>query len=73
MNRALNRAINSAFMDDYKLYAIEHWLREAEEHLDVQGGIPAIRAAPFWHYMEASLSPALLRISHGTSPLINIR
>lgn len=52
MNRALNRAINSAFMDDYKLYAIEHWLREAEPHLEADNPA-AIRSAPFWYYNEA--------------------
>lgn len=52
MNRALNRAISSAFMDDYKLYAIEHWLREAETHLEADGGIGAIRSAPFWYYHD---------------------
>jgi hypothetical protein len=33
MNKSLNRIVNSVFMDDYKIYAVEHWLREAEDHL----------------------------------------
>lgn len=52
MNRALNRAMNSAFMDDYKLYGIEHWLREAEQHLEVKGGIAEIRSSPFKYFND---------------------
>jgi hypothetical protein len=37
LNRSLNRIVNSAFMDDYKIYAVEHWLREAEPHLALIG------------------------------------
>lgn len=48
MNRALNRAISSTFMDDYKFYAVEHWLREAEPHMEASA--EEIRSSPFWHY-----------------------
>lgn len=51
MNRALNRIINTTFMDDYKMYAMEHWLREAEPHLNFD--VSEIRSAPFWVFEKA--------------------
>lgn len=48
MNRSLNRAINSVFMEDYKFYAVEHWLREAAPHLLATEG--EIKASPFFHF-----------------------
>lgn len=50
MNRALNRSINSIFMDDYKIYAVEHWLREAEPFLK---NSEYTKSAPFWAYHNA--------------------
>lgn len=47
MNRSLNRSINSLFMDDYKRYGVEHWLREAEPYLEARGGVKEIRSSPF--------------------------
>jgi hypothetical protein len=52
MNRALNRAIQSTFMDDYKLYAVEHWLSEALPHLKASES--EVRSAPFYHFNTAS-------------------
>jgi len=51
MNRALNRAIKSTFMDDYKMYAVEHWLAEATPYLKASEA--DIRSAPFWHFNNA--------------------
>lgn len=48
MNRALNRAINNTFMDDYKIYSVEHWLREAEPYLDASKN--EVRSSPFFHF-----------------------
>lgn len=45
MNRALNRVINSTFMDDYKIYTVEHWLREAAPYLNASEA--ELRSAPF--------------------------
>lgn len=52
MQRALNRAIKSTFMDDYKMMATEHWLREAEPYLKTRGAntIEEIRSSPFYHF-----------------------
>lgn len=52
MNRALNRAINSTFMDDYKIYAVEHWLTEAIPHLKASEN--EVRSSPFYHFNTAS-------------------
>lgn len=48
MNNAMNRIIHSTFMDDYKVYAVEHWLREAEDHLVADKS--EIRSSPFFHF-----------------------
>lgn len=48
MNRALNRAINSVFMDDYKQYAVQHWLQEAAPHLLTSQ--EELNASPFFHF-----------------------
>lgn len=53
MNRALNRIVNSVFMDDYKMYAVEHWLREAEPYLDSTRAKLA-RSSPFWVFNSAT-------------------
>lgn len=52
MNRALNRAINSTYMDDYKLFAVEHWLREAGPFLKEDES--SIRSSPWWNYNNAT-------------------
>lgn len=48
MNRSLNRAIQSTFMDDYKIFAVEQWLREAAPYLKASES--ELRSAPFWHF-----------------------
>ena len=45
MNRSLSRIVNSFFMDDYKISAIEHWLKEASTHLNLKQS--EIHYAPF--------------------------
>lgn len=53
MNRALNRITNTVFMDDYKIYAVEHWMREAEEHLEpIRAEVS--RSSPFWVFNSAN-------------------
>lgn len=54
MNRALERAVNSVFMDDYKFMAVEHWLKEAEPYIrDPQ----AARSNPFWYFRNPDWKP----------------
>jgi hypothetical protein len=53
INRAMSRIINSTFMDDYKIFSIEHWLKEAQQHLKLND-INEIWSSPFWHFNEAT-------------------
>jgi hypothetical protein len=48
MNRALQRIVNSRFMDDYKTFSVEHWIKEAENFLDVNKA--DLRANPYFHF-----------------------
>jgi len=52
MNKSLNRIVNSAFMDDYKIYAVEHWLREAEPFLEPVR-LKLARSAPNWVFTSS--------------------
>jgi len=51
LNRSLNRAINSVFMDDYKLHAVEAWMRENAAHLKASES--DLRSSPMWHFENA--------------------
>lgn len=48
-DRSFKRMINSTFMDDYKIYTVEHWLREAAPYLKPRES--EIRSAPFAHFV----------------------
>jgi len=50
MTRALNRIVNSTYMDDMKITAVEHWLEENKGLLDAS--IQQIRANPFYYFNE---------------------
>lgn len=52
MNRALSRITNSFFMDDYKISAVEHWLKEAAPHLEASAS--ELHYAPFHHFNTLS-------------------
>jgi hypothetical protein len=49
MNRALSKIINSTYIDDYKIYAYENWLRHAENYL--KDPLNA-RTSPFWSFSK---------------------
>jgi hypothetical protein len=66
MNKSLNRIVNSAFMDDYKIYAVEHWLREAEPFLEPVR-LKLARSAPNWVF-TSSMDKSAFTV--GTSPEI---
>lgn len=57
MNRALNRAIGSTFMDDYKIFAVEHWLQEAQPFLKPTQA--ELRSSPFWHFHNPEWLPGI--------------
>lgn len=48
MNRALSRISKSLYMDDYRMFAIEHWIQEAKPYLKGDEGSIADSAA--WHF-----------------------
>lgn len=64
MNKALNRAISSTFMDDYKIGAVEHWLAEAMPYFKADE--KEIRSAPFWHFNNADRGAFI----SGTNPAV---
>jgi len=47
-DRSFKRMINSTFMDDYKIYTVEHWLQEAAPYLKPKES--ELRSAPFAHF-----------------------
>lgn len=61
MTRALNRIVNSSYMDDYKISAVEHWLQENKSILN-EDDIKRMRASPFWYFRNGDLT----RGSRGT-------
>lgn len=56
MNRGLNRIISSLFMDDYKTFAVEHWLEENKGIL--KASEKELRASPFYHFQSADVDSA---------------
>ncbi len=55
LNRGMSRIAHSSVMDDYKIYAVEHWLKEAEKHLDVRP--EELRAAPNYYFNNRKYIP----------------
>lgn len=55
MNRAMARIVNSAYMDDYKMFAMRHWLQEAKNH--IKGDWEDILHAPFHYFYKGELLP----------------
>lgn len=53
INRALSKVANSVFMDDYKLFAMEHWLRRAENYM--RATPVELKSAPFYHFSVGGL------------------
>lgn len=50
INRALTKAINSTWMDDYKIFSVEHWIQEAKGLLNATDA--EIREAPFYWFFN---------------------
>jgi hypothetical protein len=59
MNKSLNRIVNTVFMDDYKIFAVEHWLREAEPYLEPVRSALA-RSSPNWVFTSSNDKSAFL-------------
>lgn len=50
LNRGTARIAQSTYMDDYKLYAANHWVPTASTHLDASDS--ELESAPFVHLMD---------------------
>lgn len=48
MSRALNRSVSSLWMNDYKTYAVNHWISEVGPILDVHPN--ELRFSPYYYY-----------------------
>jgi len=48
LNRGLKRAVESTFMDDYKIFSVEHWIKEATPYLKATP--EELRDAPFYYF-----------------------
>lgn len=57
MTRAMDRIVNSLYMDDYKISAVEHWLQENMD-LMAESDKKRVRASPFNYFMNEPLSRA---------------
>lgn len=58
LNRGLNKIVNSAYLNDYKIFSVEHWLREALGNGDPKKAVIDIsdvdaRRSPFWAFRQA--------------------
>lgn len=51
MNRAMSRIIHSTYLDDYKVFAVEHWLESAKQWLDVPD-VSMLRYSPFHYFLK---------------------
>lgn len=62
LNRSLKQISNSYFMDDYKLYAVEHWLQEHWDILDTAFDKPKeeIMKSPFYYFYNGKFKPGAL-------------
>lgn len=62
MNRAFSNVVNSVFMNDYKISAIEHWIEEGRK-TDIFS--KEVRDAPQWYFrnppFKAGLDPIVKR------------
>lgn len=66
LNRGMRSTINSLFMDDYKIYGVNSWLREAVEHLKAPDS--EVWSAPFATFKtitKDSFKPGFVRDNPG--------
>lgn len=54
LTRALDAITNSLYMEDYKIFAAEHWLQE--NHSLLKASQDDIRSAPFYHFNNINSS-----------------
>lgn len=51
INRAMNNIVRTTFLDDYKMYGVENWIREAAQYLNISEA--ELRSSPFYHFKTA--------------------
>lgn len=58
LQRSLSRILNSTFLDDYKNFAVEHWIQEAAGRQKVmRNSLAEFRAAPFYFFHKGEFRP----------------
>lgn len=57
MNRALSKIVQSTWMDDYKIQAVEHWMEEAKLHLNATP--EQLRYSPFYYFHNLDWKPGV--------------
>lgn len=59
LHRAVAKMSKSIFMDDYKTFAVEHWLADASNYLKVQGDVVgSIRSMPYYYFHNPEFLPS---------------
>lgn len=58
LQRGMSRIVNSAFLDDYKIFSVEHWLREAVGNGDplkaiINASPEDVRRSPMYYFKTA--------------------
>lgn len=48
LNRALNKAVNNIFLDDYKIFSVEHWIQEAKQFMTTDQKL--LSHSPFYYF-----------------------
>lgn len=66
VTRALDRITNTLYMDDYKIYAVEHWLQENKDLL--KNTQQELRGSPFFHFHEAGNPSSWQKATQETAP-----
>lgn len=52
VNRALSKTINDQFLNDYKIYSVEHWVQEAKKFMNVSEH--ELNEAPYYYFYHPS-------------------
>jgi hypothetical protein len=58
LNRSISRITQSTLIDDYKVFAVEHWLRESEKYLSVKSKqVDDVRRSPYYYFYNGEFLP----------------
>lgn len=56
INRSMRRLVDSTYMDDYKIFSIEHWIQEAKQYLKAEK-TSDIEHSPFYYFYKGDFLP----------------